>query len=124
MEKLLLKKYRRTPVDQFFASCMKDSRPVQSLSVKQAGAGGGGQGDDDDDDIEELTDEEVKKYWASVYRAEESNTVSENAESSLKIEFLDDSQSEDLGESSYSSVEETGDMGVNKQGKTDPLECG
>lgn len=37
-----------------------------------------------------FTDEEVKKYWASVYRAEESNTVSENAESSLKIEFLDD----------------------------------
>lgn len=34
---------------------MKDSRPVQALSVHQAGAGGGGQGDDDDDDIEELT---------------------------------------------------------------------
>nr|XP_041574112.1 zinc finger B-box domain-containing protein 1 isoform X2 [Taeniopygia guttata] len=122
MEKLLLKKYRRTPVDQFFASCMKDSRPVQALSVQQAGAGGGEQGDDDDDDIEELTDEEVKKYWASVYRTEESNTVSENAESSLQIEFLDDS--EELEESSYSSVEETGNMGMNKQGKTDPLECG
>ncbi|XP_059710879.1 zinc finger B-box domain-containing protein 1 [Haemorhous mexicanus] len=122
MEKLLLKKYRRTPVDQFFASCLKDSRPVQALSVPQAGAEGGG--DDDDDDIEELTDEEVKKYWASIYRAEESNTVSEDAESSLKIEFLDDSQSEDLEESSDSSVEETGDVGMNKQGKTDPLEGG
>ncbi|XP_041323969.1 zinc finger B-box domain-containing protein 1 [Pyrgilauda ruficollis] len=124
MEKLLLKKYRRTPVDQFFASCMKDSGPVQALSVQQAGAGGGGQGDDDDDDIEELTDEEVKKYWASIYRAEESNTVSENAESSLKIEFLDDSQSEDSEESSDSTLEETGDVGMNKQGKTDPLEFG
>ncbi|XP_057887512.1 zinc finger B-box domain-containing protein 1 isoform X3 [Melospiza georgiana] len=122
MEKLLLKKYRRTPVDQFFASCMKDSRPVQAQSVQQDGAEGGGQGDDDDDGIEELTDEEVKKYWASVYRAEESNTVPESAESSVKIEFLDDSQSEDLEESSDSSVEETGDEGVNKQGKTDPLE--
>ncbi|XP_058668539.1 zinc finger B-box domain-containing protein 1 [Ammospiza caudacuta] len=123
MEKLLLKKYRRTPVDQFFASCMKDSRPVQAQSVQQDGVEGGGQGDDDDDDgIEELTDEEVKKYWASVYRAEESNTVPESAESSVKIEFLDDSQSEDLEESSDSSVEETGDEGVNKQGKTDPLE--
>ncbi|KAM7013729.1 zinc finger B-box domain-containing protein 1 [Passerculus sandwichensis] len=122
MEKLLLKKYRRTPVDQFFASCMKDSRPVQAQSVQQDGAEGGGQGDDDDDGIEELTDEEVKKYWASVYRAEESNTVSESAESCVKIEFLDDSQSEDLEESSDSSVEETGDEGVNKQGKTDPLE--
>lgn len=47
----------RTPVDQFFASSMKDSRPVQALSVQQDGAEGGGQGDDDDDDdgIEELT---------------------------------------------------------------------
>lgn len=38
---------------------MKDSRPVQALSVHQAGAGRGGQGEDDDeeddDDIEELT---------------------------------------------------------------------
>ncbi|XP_054138689.1 zinc finger B-box domain-containing protein 1 isoform X2 [Melozone crissalis] len=124
MEKLLLKKYRRTPVDQFFASCMKDSRPVQAQSVQKDGAEGGGRGDDDDDGIEELTDEEVKKYWASIYRAEESNTVSESAESSVKIEFLDDSQSEDLEESSDSSVEETGDEGMNKQGKTDPLEGG
>ncbi|XP_023789021.1 zinc finger B-box domain-containing protein 1 [Cyanistes caeruleus] len=121
MEKLLLKKYRRTPVDQFFASCMKDSRPVQSPSVHQAGEGG--QGDDDDDDIEELTDEEVKKYWASVYRGEESNTVSANAETSLKIEFLDDSHSKDLEESSDPPVVLTGAVGMSKQGKTDPLEC-
>lgn len=32
----------------------------------------------------------MKKYWASVYRVEEPSTVSENAESSVKIEFLDD----------------------------------
>ncbi|XP_032925211.1 zinc finger B-box domain-containing protein 1 isoform X2 [Catharus ustulatus] len=127
MEKLLLKKYRRTAVDQFFSSCMKDSRPVQALSVHQAEAAGGGQGDedeDDDDDIEELTDEEVKKYWASVYRVGESSTVCENAESSVKIEFLDDSPCKDLEESSHSSVEETGAVGMNKQVKADPLECG
>lgn len=49
----------RTAVDQFFSRCMKDSRPVQALSVHQAGVGRGGQGEDDDeeddDDIEELT---------------------------------------------------------------------
>ncbi|XP_005525173.1 PREDICTED: zinc finger B-box domain-containing protein 1 [Pseudopodoces humilis] len=123
MEKLLLKKYRRTPVDQFFASCMKDSRPVQALSVHQAGGGGQGDDDDDDNDIEELTDEEVKKYWASVYRGEESNTVSATAESSLKIEFLDDSHGKDLEESSDSPVVQTGAVGMSKQGKTDPLEC-
>ncbi|XP_020440044.1 zinc finger B-box domain-containing protein 1 isoform X2 [Corvus cornix cornix] len=124
MEKLLLKKYRRTPADQIFASCMKDSRPVQALSIHQAGTGGGGEGDDDDD-IEDLTAEEVKKYWASVYRVEEPSTVPENAECSLKIEFLDDSHSKDLEESSDSSVEEAGVVAVNKQGKTDPLQqCG
>lgn len=32
----------------------------------------------------------MKKYWASVYRVGESSTVCENAESSVKIEFLDD----------------------------------
>lgn len=45
----------RTPADQIFASCMKDPRPVQALSIHQAGTGGGGEGDDDDDDIEDLT---------------------------------------------------------------------
>ncbi|KAM6199093.1 zinc finger B-box domain-containing protein 1 isoform 1-T2 [Sarcoramphus papa] len=126
MEKLLLKKYRRTPVDQISGSCIKDLRPVQTMSVHQAVLGGGGEGNDDgDDDVDDLTVEEVKRYWTSVFREEVPNAVSESAESSLKIEFLDDSYGKDLEESSNFLVLEAGSMGMNKQGKTEPLkQCG
>ncbi|KAM6414139.1 zinc finger B-box domain-containing protein 1 [Rhynochetos jubatus] len=89
MEKLLLKKYRRTPVDQISGNCIKDLRPVQTLSVHQAVIGEGAEGDAEVDD---LTVEEVKRYWTSVFREEIPNTASDSAESSLKIEFLDDVQ--------------------------------
>ncbi|KAJ7415689.1 zinc finger B-box domain-containing protein 1 isoform X1 [Pitangus sulphuratus] len=124
MEKLLLKKYRRAPVDQLSESCMRDLKPVQTLSVHQAGTGGG---DDDDDDMDDFSMEEMKRFWASLFQVEESNTTSESAESesSLKIEFLDDSHSTDLEESSNYLVVETGAEGVTKQGKTEALEhCG
>ncbi|XP_027751932.1 zinc finger B-box domain-containing protein 1 [Empidonax traillii] len=125
MEKLLLKKYRRSPVDQLPESCLRDLEPVQTLSVHQAGTGGGS--DDDDDDMDDFSVEEMKRFWASLFKVEESNTPSESAESesSLKIEFLDDSRSTDLEESSSYLVVETGAEGVNKQGHTEALErCG
>ncbi|XP_054022937.1 zinc finger B-box domain-containing protein 1 [Dryobates pubescens] len=101
MEKLLLKKYRRTPVDQISGSCIKDLRPVQTASVPQAVTGGGEGGDDDDGgDVNDLTVEEVKRYWASLFRQGVANPVSERAESSLQIELLDDSYGNDLEESS------------------------
>ncbi|XP_064314004.1 zinc finger B-box domain-containing protein 1 isoform X1 [Phalacrocorax carbo] len=118
MEKLLLKKYRRTPVDQMFGSCIKDLRPVQTPTIHQPAIGGGGEGDDD---VNDLTVEEVKRYWTSVFR-EVPDTISESAESSLTIEFLDDSYSKDLEESSDFLVMEAGAVGMNKQGKTEPLE--
>ncbi|XP_074690709.1 zinc finger B-box domain-containing protein 1 [Strix aluco] len=122
MEKLLLKKYRRTPVDQISGSCIKDLRPVQTPSVHQAVLGGGGE---DDDDVDDLTVEEVKRYWTSVFREEVPDTVSESLESSLKIEFLDGSFGKDLEESSNFLVMEAGPMGMNKQGDTEPLkQCG
>ncbi|KAM9615411.1 zinc finger B-box domain-containing protein 1 [Morphnus guianensis] len=119
MEQLLLKKYRRTPVDQISGSCIKDLRPVQTLSVPQSLIGGGGEGDDDD--VNDLTVEEVKRYWTSVFKEEVPNTISESAESSLKIEFLDDSYGKDLEKSSDFLEMEAGAMGMNKQGKTEPL---
>ncbi|XP_068001800.1 zinc finger B-box domain-containing protein 1 isoform X2 [Melanerpes formicivorus] len=97
MEKLLLKKYRRTPVDQLSGSGIKDSRPVQTVSVHQAVTGGGEGGDDD---VSDLTVEEVKRYWTSLFRQGVANTGSERAESSLQIELLDDSYGSDLEESS------------------------
>ncbi|CAM9334084.1 unnamed protein product [Bubo scandiacus] len=122
MEKLLLKKYRRTPVDQISGGCIKDLRPVQTTSVHQAVLGGGGE---DDDDVDDLTVEEVKRYWTSVFREEVPDTVSESLESSLKIEFLDGPYGKDLEESSNFLVMEAGPMGMNKQGNTEPLkQCG
>ncbi|XP_029884732.1 zinc finger B-box domain-containing protein 1 isoform X2 [Aquila chrysaetos chrysaetos] len=121
MEKLLLKKYRRTPVDQISGSCIKDLRPVQTLSVHQSVIGGEG----DDDDVNDLTVEEVKRYWTSVFKEEVPSTISESAESSLKIEFLDDSYGKDLEKSSDFLEMEAGAKGINKQGKTEPLkQCG
>ncbi|XP_064021117.1 zinc finger B-box domain-containing protein 1 isoform X2 [Pogoniulus pusillus] len=101
MEKLLLKKYRRTPVDQISDSCIKDLRPVQTVSVHQT-VTGEEEGDDDDDDnvMNDLTAEEVKRGWTSVFRRGVPNIASERAESSLKIELLDDSYGDDLEESS------------------------
>ncbi|XP_030351418.1 zinc finger B-box domain-containing protein 1 isoform X3 [Strigops habroptila] len=126
MEKLLLKKYRRAPVDQISVSCIKDLRPVLTLSVHQAMTGGGREGDDDDDDdVDDLTVEEVKRYWTSVVRKEVPDTVPESAESSLKIEFLEESYDKDLEESSNLLVTEAGAVGMNKQGKAEPLkQCG
>ncbi|XP_021136207.1 zinc finger B-box domain-containing protein 1 isoform X2 [Columba livia] len=123
MEKLLLKKYRRTPVDQISGSCVKDSRPLQTLSVHEAVTGEGEE--DDDDDVDDLTVEEVKRYWTSVFREEVADTISENAECSLKIEFLHDSYERHLEESSDLLVMEAWGVGMNKQGKAEaPEQCG
>ncbi|XP_061227663.1 zinc finger B-box domain-containing protein 1 isoform X2 [Neopsephotus bourkii] len=122
MEKLLLKKYRRALVDQISVSCIKDLRPVQTLNVHEAMTEGGREGDDDDD-VNDLT--EVKRYWTSVFRKEVPDTVPASAESSLKIKFLDESYDKDLEESSNLLVMEAGAIGMNKQGKVEPLEqCG
>ncbi|KAM6326316.1 LOW QUALITY PROTEIN: zinc finger B-box domain-containing protein 1 [Podargus strigoides] len=85
MEKLLLKKYRRTPLDQIF--CI----------------------------------DKVKRYWASIFREEVPNPIPESTESSLKIEFLDEPYGKDFEESSNFLLMDAGAMGMNKQGKAEPL---
>ncbi|XP_050568545.1 zinc finger B-box domain-containing protein 1 [Cygnus atratus] len=121
MEKLLLKKYRRTAVDEISGSCIKDLRPMQTQTVShQAVAGGGEKGDDDD--VNDLTVEEVKRYWTSVFREQVTKTVPESAEPTLKIEFLDDSYCTDLEESCNFLVTEAGAIEMNNQRKTETLE--
>ncbi|KAM9007204.1 zinc finger B-box domain-containing protein 1 isoform 4-T4 [Ara ararauna] len=123
MEKLLLKKYRRALDDQISVSCVKDLRPVQTLNVHEAMVEGGREGDDDD--VDDLTVEEVKRYWTSLFRKEVPDTVPASAESSLKIKFLNESYDKDLEESSNFLVMEAGAIGMNKEGKADLLEqCG
>ncbi|XP_032049340.1 zinc finger B-box domain-containing protein 1 [Aythya fuligula] len=127
MEKLLLKKYRRAAVDEISGSCIKDLRPMQTQTVPhQAAIGGSEKGDDDDDDVNDLTVEEVKRYWTSVFREPVPKTVPEtvpeSAEPTLKIEFLDDSYCTDLEESCNFLVTEAGAIETNNQRKTEPLE--
>ncbi|XP_027320368.3 zinc finger B-box domain-containing protein 1 isoform X2 [Anas platyrhynchos] len=127
VEKLLLKKYRRAAVDEISGSCIKDLRPMQTQTVPhQAVIGGGEKGDDDDDDVNDLTVEEVKRYWTSVFRElvpkTVPETVPESAEPTLKIEFLDDSYCTNLEESCNFLVTEAGAIEMNNQRKTEPLE--
>ncbi|XP_010223156.1 PREDICTED: zinc finger B-box domain-containing protein 1, partial [Tinamus guttatus] len=125
MEKLLLKKHRRTPINEVSSNQVNDLRPVQALNEHQAavfGEEGGGKGDDDDsDDDDYSTVEDMKRYWAALFKEKEPNIVSERAESSLKIEILDGSYDKDLDQSSNFLVMEAGAMGMNKQRKTEPL---
>lgn len=51
--KIDLSSFFRTPVDQISGSCVKDSRPLQTLSVHEAVTGEGEE--DDDDDVDDLT---------------------------------------------------------------------
>ncbi|XP_067392654.1 zinc finger B-box domain-containing protein 1 isoform X2 [Emydura macquarii macquarii] len=106
MEKLWLKKHRRTPVDQIPGLQADEFRSKQELMNEAYDALSGGKGDDDDDD--DLIVEDMKKYWTALFRTEESDAVPENLESALKIEVLSDSCEEDLDESHNSVVMEVG----------------
>ncbi|XP_074860532.1 zinc finger B-box domain-containing protein 1 [Carettochelys insculpta] len=99
MEKLWLKKHRRMPVDQipqgdeFRTKHELMNEPDDALSEGERG---------DDDDY--LIVEDMKKYLAALFRAEESDTVPQNLESALKIEVLGDSCEEELDESCNSEL--------------------
>ncbi|XP_035190941.1 zinc finger B-box domain-containing protein 1 isoform X2 [Oxyura jamaicensis] len=121
MEKLLLKKYRRTAVDEISGSCIKDLRPMQTQAVSHQAVTGGGEKGDDDSDVNDLTVEEVKRYWTSVFREQVPETAPETAEPTLKIEFLDDSYCTGLEESCNFLVTEAGAIEMNNQRKTEAL---
>ncbi|XP_031470447.1 zinc finger B-box domain-containing protein 1 isoform X2 [Phasianus colchicus] len=121
MEKLLLKKYKRTYVDEIPASCLKDLRPEHKpTALCKAVTEGEGKGDACHTD--DLTVEEVRRYWTSVFKEEESKSITESAESSLKIEFLDDSYDVELEESCNFLVCEAEAAGVNNQRNIEPSE--
>ncbi|POI28094.1 hypothetical protein CIB84_008156 [Bambusicola thoracicus] len=121
MEKLLLKKYKRTSVDEMSAGCLKDSRPGHKLTaLHKAVTEGEGKGDAGDTD--DLTVEEVRRYWTSVFREEVPRSVTESAESTLKIEFLDDSYDMELEESCNFLVSEAEATEMNNQRNIEPFE--
>ncbi|XP_019474730.1 zinc finger B-box domain-containing protein 1 isoform X2 [Meleagris gallopavo] len=121
MEKLLLKKYKRTSADEMPASCPTYLRPEHEPTALPKAMTGGEEkrnaGHTDD-----LTVEEVRRYWTSVFREEEPKTVTESAESSLKIELLDDSYDVELEESCNFLVCEAEATGMNNQRNIEPFE--
>uniref|UniRef100_A0A8C9G8F3 Uncharacterized protein n=1 Tax=Pavo cristatus TaxID=9049 RepID=A0A8C9G8F3_PAVCR len=121
MEKLLLKKYKRTSVDEMSASCLKDLRPEHSsTALHEAVTGGKEEGDAGDAD--DSTVEEVRRYWTAVFREEVPRSITESAESALKIECLDDSNDVELEESRNFLVCEAEATGMNNQRSTEPFE--
>ncbi|XP_032302451.1 zinc finger B-box domain-containing protein 1 isoform X2 [Coturnix japonica] len=107
MEKLMLKKYRRTSVDEY-----------KPTALHKAVTGGEEKGDPGDAD--DLTVEEVRRYWTSVFREEVPKSVAESVEPALKMEFLDDSYDVELEESCNFLVLEAEATGVNNQRNTEP----
>ncbi|XP_019358787.1 PREDICTED: zinc finger B-box domain-containing protein 1 isoform X1 [Gavialis gangeticus] len=106
MEKLWLKKHRRTPIEKEPGIQVNGFRPGQSMVNEFHNALGGEARKEEEE--EDLIAEDMKKYWTSLFRTEVSDTVPEFPESSLKIEVLDNSYEDDLEESSNFMVMELG----------------
>ncbi|OXB82519.1 UNVERIFIED_CONTAM: hypothetical protein H355_000777 [Colinus virginianus] len=133
MEKLLLKKYKRTSVDEMPGSHVKDLRPTQiQTALHEAVTAEEEQEDAGDADditgvilkfnITYLGVEEVRRYWTYVFREEVPKNVPESTESTLKIEFLDDSYDSGLEESRNFLVLEAESTGMNNQRNIEPFE--
>ncbi|XP_052542486.1 zinc finger B-box domain-containing protein 1 isoform X1 [Tympanuchus pallidicinctus] len=121
MEKLLLKKYKRTSADEMPSSRLTDLRTERKpTALHKAVTGGEEEGNAGHTD--DLTVEEVRRYWTSVFREEEPKSGTESAESSLKIELLDDSYDVELEESCDFLVCEAEATGMNNQRNIEPFE--
>ncbi|XP_048811369.1 zinc finger B-box domain-containing protein 1 isoform X3 [Lagopus muta] len=121
MEKLLLKKYKRTSADEMPSSRLTDLRPERKpTALHKAVTGGEEEGNAGHTD--DLTVEEVRRYWTSVFREEEPKSGTESVESSLKIELLDDSYDVELEESCDFLVCEAEATGMNNQRNIEPFE--
>ncbi|XP_072200585.1 zinc finger B-box domain-containing protein 1 isoform X1 [Excalfactoria chinensis] len=108
MEKLMLKKYKRASVDEY--------KPTALCKAVTGGEEKGDPGDTDD-----LTVEEMRRYWTSVFREEVPKSVAESVEPTLKMEFLDDdSYDVELEESCNFLVLEAEATGVNNQRNIEP----
>ncbi|XP_006018787.1 zinc finger B-box domain-containing protein 1 isoform X2 [Alligator sinensis] len=105
MEKLWLKKHRRTPIEKEPGIQVNGFRPGQSM-VNEFHNALGREGRNEEE--EDLIAEEMKQYWTSLFRTEVSDAVPEFSESSLKIEVLDNSYEDDLEESTNFMVTELG----------------
>ncbi|XP_015677646.2 zinc finger B-box domain-containing protein 1 [Protobothrops mucrosquamatus] len=125
MERLLIKKHRRTPVDQLSYNIIMDELKLkESLSSEipdtcsreeeeeeaEEEAEAEGEEEEEEEDITNARDIaiEMKKYWADVLEHEELDIVPTSSEPSLKIKILDDACKEETEESTHFIVMEAG----------------
>ncbi|KAL8187974.1 UNVERIFIED_CONTAM: hypothetical protein K2H54_058877, partial [Gekko kuhli] len=105
MEKLWLKKYKRTPLDMLPDALEDEFKPARSPINESHDTWVG----DEDEEIvnAHLAAEEMKKFWADVGE-EEPEAVPVNLESFLKIEILEDACKEEPEELASIVITEAG----------------
>ncbi|XP_060098427.1 zinc finger B-box domain-containing protein 1 [Heteronotia binoei] len=109
MEKLWLKKYKRTPLEMLPDVLGDELKPTKSLINEAPDTTWVGEEEEEDEEIvnAHLAAEEMKKFWADV-RKEEPEAVPVNLEPSLKIEILEDTCEEEAEEAADFVIMETG----------------
>ncbi|XP_053246418.1 zinc finger B-box domain-containing protein 1 isoform X1 [Podarcis raffonei] len=112
MERLLIKKHRRTPVDKLPDSIITDELKLEKPQINEPDDTwvGGEDDDEDDDDIAfaRFEAKEMKKYWADVSKGEEPEALLANVEPSLEIRVLEDACKEEPEEPANFVVSEAG----------------
>ncbi|CAI5775824.1 B box-type domain-containing protein [Podarcis lilfordi] len=113
MERLLIKKHRRTPVDKLPDSIITDELKLEKPQINEPDdtwVGGEDDDDEDDDDIAfaRFEAKEMKKYWADVSKGEEPEALLANIEPSLEIRVLEDACKEEPEEPANFVVSEAG----------------
>ncbi|XP_067898284.1 zinc finger B-box domain-containing protein 1 isoform X2 [Heterodontus francisci] len=100
LEKLLLKKYRRSPVESFQASYTDDLRSFSPSSCKEE--------DDQKDEALLLTAEEIEEHenCVALFKVDESSEDSEKLQPILRIMELEETNAEIIEETSNYLVEE------------------
>ncbi|XP_044290340.1 zinc finger B-box domain-containing protein 1 [Varanus komodoensis] len=114
MERLLIKKHRRTPVDKLpdhviVSELQLEKSLVNEIPDTWVGEEEGEEMEDADDiAIAYFKAKEMKKYWTNVFEQDEPEAVLTNSEPSLKIKILEDACDEEPEESANFVVMEAG----------------
>ncbi|KAH0624126.1 hypothetical protein JD844_007543 [Phrynosoma platyrhinos] len=108
MERLLIKKHRRTPVHKLPDSIIADELKLEKSLINESHNWAGEDEDDDEIATARFAVAEMKEYWAYDFRQGEPEMDLANSEPSLKIKILEDAYKEESEESTNFVVMETG----------------
>nr|XP_020661420.1 zinc finger B-box domain-containing protein 1 isoform X1 [Pogona vitticeps]XP_020661421.1 zinc finger B-box domain-containing protein 1 isoform X1 [Pogona vitticeps]XP_020661422.1 zinc finger B-box domain-containing protein 1 isoform X1 [Pogona vitticeps] len=113
MEKLLIKKHRRTPVDKLPYSIIEDELKLETSLINETQNTCFEKEEEEEEEEEEdiavarIEAEEMKKYWTDVFK-KEPEVVMINSEPSLKIKILEDTFKEESEETATFVLMEAG----------------